>query len=98
MNISLGTYTHYEERKTGKHCGNHCSTQDEYWWYNLPLKTTQACGGNGGNGGNGGDAGSAGQLTITGNSGVVAMNNRLPSRGGSQGLKGNILAMLVRGL
>ena len=89
MNISLGTYSHYEERKTGKHCGRHCSTQDEYWWYKLPLKGTR-CGGVGGNGGNGGDAGRAGLLTITGKSGVVAMNTRLPSRGGSKGPKGKI--------
>lgn len=87
----LGTYVEgsYREVGTGSHCGGHCHTQDEFWYYNYPLKTTQACGGNGGNGGDGGNAGGAGLLTITGTSGVTANSqNLIPSKGGSAGLKG----------
>ena len=73
-------YTH----TSAKHCGGHCHTDDEYWYFRQ-IFTFNACGGNGGDGGNGGAGGAAGLLTISGNSGISATNNRLESVGGSPG-------------
>jgi len=73
-------YTH----TTDKHCGGHCHTDDEYWYFKVEI-AFDACGGNGGRGGNGGAGGSAGLLTISGNSGLTTTNNRLESAGGTAG-------------
>lgn len=73
-------YTH----SSSSHCGGHCHTDDEYWYFRQEL-IFDACGGNGGNGGNGGAGGAAGQLTVSGNSGIGARNTRLESAGGSPG-------------
>ena len=69
---------------SGKHCGGHCHTDDEYWYFSYTMKF-DACGGKGGDGGDGGAGGAAGLLTVSGNSGISASNNRLESVGGSPG-------------
>ena len=76
-------YSHTQE----KHCGHHCTTDDEYWYFRVTLNY-DACGGDGGRGGKGGDGGAAGQLTILGSSGVTATNNLLESAGGLGGTGG----------
>lgn len=73
-------YTH----SSSSHCGGHCHTDDEYWYFRYEL-IFNACGGKGGNGGNGGNGGAAGILTLTGTSGVTAKNSRLESTGGAPG-------------
>ena len=76
-------YSHTQE----KHCGHHCTTDDEYWYFRVTLNY-DACGGDGGRGGKGGAGGAAGQLTILGSSGVTATNNLLESAGGLGGTGG----------
>ena len=76
-------YTHSSD----SHCGGHCHTDDEYWYFRVTVNVN-ACGGNGGRGGAGGAGGVAGQLTIAGSSGVTATNNRLESAGGLGGTGG----------
>ena len=76
-------YTHTSD----KHCGGHCHTDDEYWYFRLTFNY-DACGGDGGQGGDGGAGGAAGQLTILGGSGVTATNNQLESAGGLGGTGG----------
>jgi len=74
-----------------KHCGliNTCHCDDDYWYYRYMMnKPDGCCGGDGGKAGNGGNGGAAGLLTITGDSGVYPINNRLPANGGSPGPRG----------
>lgn len=89
--VANGVQYDYAYHETGTHCGGHCHTQEEYWYYSMDIITDACCGGVAGNGGNGGDAGAAGILTITGTSGVAAKNQRLSSAGGSAGRGGNVM-------
>jgi len=93
-NIPAGPATAKEVTETGvqydyshtsdSHCGGHCHTDDEYWYFKVEI-LYDACGGNGGQGGNGGAGGAAGLLNISGDSGLTVINNRLESSGGTAG-------------